>query len=219
MTTILGIGDASDNDTFDTTSWDMAAMMGCRFGIYRATTTGKWVNLKPGMRIDGRFAANTALMDAAGLERMAYQWFDPRLLTGEEQAAFYLAACSPLGGPGSVAVVDVEPGPGISYNAASVDRLRANCLLLKAEYPRVGIYSYPSFIDQLATLADISWMREFEWFCAHWDVTAPRDPWPWHPGGHMVWQYTASMLGSRYGFNRAAAGKPTPRICMAVKEA
>ena len=65
--------------------------------------------------------------------------------------------------------------------------------------------------------ADISWMKDYPLIVAHWDVTAPKDPYPWYPGAHVIWQYTASMLGSRYGFNAKAPGYATPRICLAVK--
>lgn len=222
----VGIGDASDNDTFLTTDWAKAKDGGCTFGVVRATTTGAWVNGKPGMREDTRFKANTLAMIGLGLERYSYCWFDPRpQLNGEEQAVFYMQAVQKLGvGPGLNAVIDVEPVPAtltnkaIVYTAGSILRLRAWLEMVDLTGWKCAIYSYPTFIDQLAQMADISWMKKYDWMVAHWDVPVPRDPWPWFPGGHKIWQTTARMPGYRYGFYGKTIPGASPNICMAVKE-
>ncbi|MBE3145357.1 MAG: hypothetical protein IMZ61_15770 [Planctomycetes bacterium] len=217
--TILGIGDASEYDTFPTTDWNKASKMGCRFGIVRATTTGVWnyTTKKPTLREDSMFLTNTQKMAWAGIERMSYCWFDPRSqLTGREQAEFYIATVNKVGGPGKIAIVDVEKSGGIVYNAGSIARLREWLDIVSQTGWRLAIYSYPSGIDELATMADISWMKDYEFMTAHWGVPAPLVPFPWYPGGYSVWQYTNYMKGSLYGFNAASASKPAPRICMAV---
>jgi GH25 family lysozyme M1 (1,4-beta-N-acetylmuramidase) len=215
----LGIGDASDNDTFPSTNWQKAADMGCRFGVVRATTTGAWVAGKPGMREDKQFVPNVNKMRNAGMLDYPYCWFDPRYqLSGFDQAAFYISTITKIGAPGGrLAIVDVEDAAGVAlYNATSLLNLKIWCELVSQKW-EVAIYSYPSFIDRMATLADISWMRKYDWMVAHWDVTAPRDPYPWHPGAHTIWQYTANMKGTRYGFNPIAPGAAIPKICMAVR--
>jgi hypothetical protein len=214
----LGIGDASDNDTFPTTDWQKAADMGCRFGVVRATTTGAWVAGRPSLREDKQFVMNIAKMRIAKIDDYPYCWFDPRYqLSGFDQAAFYINVIDRVGGPGREAIVDVEDASGVAYyNAASLVSLKIWCELVSQRWP-VAIYSYPAFIDRLATMADISWMRKYRWMVAHWDVTAPRDPYPWFPGSHEIWQYTASMHGPRYGFNPVKPGAPNPKICLAVR--
>jgi GH25 family lysozyme M1 (1,4-beta-N-acetylmuramidase) len=216
--TILGIGDASENDTSTATKWDIAKSKGIAFGIVRATTTGAWVAGKPGLREDGMWTFNASAMNALGIKVYPYIWFDPRpQLTGAEQGKFF---CDVAGRwPYEQPVIDIEnAGTAAVYGAASLIRLK-DCV--KYVFENTGkrplLYSYPSFIDQLVAMGDVSWMSEYPFIVAHWDVTSPRDPYPWWPGAHKIWQYTANMLGSRYGFF-PAAGRPTPRICMAVME-
>ena len=217
--TILGIGDASEYDTFPTTEWNKAASMGCKFAIVRATTTGAWnyTTQKPTVRADAMFNQNTLKIAQARMDSLSYCWFDPRpQLTAMEQATFFVETVEKVGGPGKMAVVDVEKTGMIVYNAASILRLRAWCEIVAQAGYKVGIYSYPSGIDELAIMADISWMKDYQFLVAHWDVTAPRIPFPWHPGCQAAWQYTAYAKGAPYGFNPSAPGKPGLRICLAV---
>ena len=217
--TILGIGDASEYDTFPTTDWNKARKMGCRFGIVRATTTGVWnyTTKKPTLREDAMFQTNADKMTWADMDRMSYGWFDPRpQLTGREQAEFYIATVNKVGGPGKIAIADVEKSGGIVYNSGSIARLREWLDIVAQTGWRLAIYSYPSGIDELAMMADISWMKDYEFMTAHWNVAAPLVPYPWYPGGYSVWQYTNYMRGPLYGFNAASPTKPAPRICMAV---
>jgi hypothetical protein len=216
--TVLGIGDSSEYDTWASTDWKKAASMGCKFGVVRASTTGAWVAGKPGIREDLRHLANVNAMNDAGMEHLSYCWFDPRpSVDVVAQAEMYIQAVDKVGGPGEYAIFDMEnSGTVITYGTASVARAKVWCDIVSQRWP-VAIYSYPSFVDQLATISDIAWMRNYKWMCAHWDVSAPRDPYPWYPGAHVIWQYTANAIGSRYGFNAVGLGKPTPRICLAVK--
>jgi hypothetical protein len=214
---VLGIGDSSDYDTFSSnTSWQKAKDNLVEFAIYRATTTGAWVNGAPSMRQDGSFMWSSSELDRLSIRRFPYCWFDPRL-AGDIQAKFFLDVVSKAGGiPGGEAVLDIEPASGISYTVNAIRQLKVWANIVGEKYD-VAIYSYPSFIDTMTGMVgeEISWMARCEWFNAHWDVPAPRDPWPWHPQGNFIWQTTANMLGSRYGFY-PLPGKTTPKICMAV---
>jgi hypothetical protein len=215
----LGIGDSSENDTFSTTDWAKAASMGVKFGVTRASTTGVWVNGKPQVREDTMFVPNCTAMALNHIDIYPYCWFDPRpQLTPQEQADVYLAAIRKIG-PYKRPILDLEPSGSIQYDAGSLTRAHNWLDIIFAATGVVpAIYSYPSYINQMATKADISWMSKFYWFNAHWDVTAPLDPWPWYPGGHEIWQYTASMPGARYGFNAKDRLHYPPNICMAVME-
>jgi hypothetical protein len=53
--TLLGIGEASDNDTFQITNWNRTYSKGCRFGIVCAPT-GVWISGKPSLREYNRLA-------------------------------------------------------------------------------------------------------------------------------------------------------------------
>ena len=215
----LGLGDVSENCTNNKTDFKKALGMGCRFGFVRATTTGIWNYAlgKPTMRQDARFAINAAIMKSLGMEVMPYCWFDPRKeLTGLEQASFYLNAIAFLGF-GCTPVVDVENSGSVAlYNAASIQRLKIWLDVVEAAFHvKPAIYSYPMFIDQLSRMADIGWMAAYPLIIAHWDVVAPRVPFPWYPGGWMGWQYTAYGAPLPYGF-LSADSKPPVRICLAV---
>ena len=217
--TILGIGDASEFDTFPTTDWSKAYRMGCRFAIVRATTTGAWVAGKPSLKEDLRYLENVKAMDTLGMQRQTYAWFDPRSqLTGAEQAQFFINTVNKTGGPGQFAIADVEGTSNIYYNAGSIARLKEWLYVVAQTGWRMAIYSYPSFIDQLAGMADISWMIDYELIIANWDVLTPRNPWPWHPRAEAAWQYTGAMKGSKYGFYANPITKTSPLICMAVME-
>ena len=218
----LGIGDCSDNDTFPTTDWKKAFSMGVRFSIVKATTTGAWVNGKPTLRKDSRYDANIAGMGAQAIDILPYCWFDPRpQITSQEQADFY---CSTIGVNLSMVknpVADVENSGNVAvYKADSVIRLQ-NWLLSveKTLKLKPAIYISPSTIDRLSLMADISFMGQYPLIVACWDVLVPRIPWPWFPGGYTIWQYTANMLGSRYGFYAMDKYHNSPKICMAVREA
>jgi hypothetical protein len=215
----LGIGDSSSNDTFPTTDWLKAASMGVKFAIIRATTTGAWdyTKGKPTLIEDARFKDNFAGAVAAGIEVWPYIWFDPRpQLSGEEQAAFFMAVMQKY----TITqrwIFDTEPYGSIVYDANSLLRLqRAMNLAKKVCLP--ANYSYPAFLEKMVTIADISWMREFPFIVAHWDVPAPRIPFPYYPGGQLGWQTTASMRGDRYGLNAKDKFSYPPQICMAVME-
>lgn len=216
--TKLGIGDCSEYDTFDSTDFNVAKANGCSFAIVRATTTGAWVNGRPGLKEDKMFVKNAAKIDAAVLTRISYAWFDPRIIPGAEQANFLIATCRKAGGPGWKAVVDVEPGPvetNIVYTKESVLRLK-DCLERLVYYGwKPAIYTAPTFLYELELLTDISWMRAYQLMIAHY-AAAPSVPFPWHPGNYLIWQYTAWMKGSYYGFYGATPDRPSPRICMAV---
>lgn len=217
--TILGIGDASENDTFASTNWQMAKDRGCEFGIVRATTTGAWdykLN-KPTLRIDSMWTTNAAKMQSANMEIFPYIWFDPRVIPGFDQASFFVDAIKNIVPKGNqFVVVDVEKSGSIAYNSAALGRLKQCLETVSASGYNPAIYTYPSGVSEFETMADISWMASYPLMVAHWDVTAPKIPWPWFPGDYSVWQFTAYMLGSKYGFNAKAPGYSTPRICMAV---
>lgn len=219
--TRLGIGDCSEYDTFDGTDFNVAKANGCSFAIVRATTTGVWVNNRPGLKEDTMFLKNAAKIDAAGLTRISYAWFDPRILTGAEQANFLITTCRKAGGPGWKAVIDVERGPAESsavYNAASIGRLKDCMERLVAYGWKPAIYTNPSTVQEFELMADISWMRVYPLMIAHYTVNGSPDiPYPWWPGNYLIWQYTAYMKGSYYGFCGATPSSPSPRICMAVK--
>jgi GH25 family lysozyme M1 (1,4-beta-N-acetylmuramidase) len=219
MTTYLGIGDASDNDTFSTTSWDVAKANGCRFGIVRASTTGAWVNGKPGLKEDAMFDTNVVKMKAAGLTIYPYIWFDPRL-PGEAQANFFLSVLreSDVNPSGTkYAILDVEKSGTINYNATALAQLKIAGQIIKDAGWNAAIYTYPTGVDELAVMgADITWMGKYPLMIAHWNVDAPRCPWPWYPRSEVLWQYTASMPGKRYGFNAKPGALYAPKICMAV---
>lgn len=218
--TIFGIGDSSENCTFLTTKWDEAARMGCKFGITRATTTGVVVAGKPTLKQDLRFVENCISMYAVGMKHYPYCWFDPRVaLSSMEQADFFVRTIAKVT-PSDIIIVDVEnSGSYVTYKADSLSRLKNWLSYVEAATgKRPAIYSYPTFIDSLAILGDISWMKDYPFIVAHWDVTTPRIPYPWYPGSQIGWQYTAYMLGSRYGFYAVDKYHPTPRICLATME-
>jgi GH25 family lysozyme M1 (1,4-beta-N-acetylmuramidase) len=217
---ILGIGDASEYDTFPSTDWQKAADMDCKFVLLRATTTSFDYKLnKPFSREDTRHFANAQAISISGIDRWSYCWFDPRpAITAWEQAQFFISAVNHASGPGNqhnLVALDIEPSDSINYDAAGLVRARAWLDIVSQAGFKPAIYTYPSFIEKW-NKSDISWMSKYYLIIAHWDVIVPRCPFPWYPGGQLAWQYTAGMNGDLYGFHAAVPGKTAPRICMAV---
>jgi GH25 family lysozyme M1 (1,4-beta-N-acetylmuramidase) len=217
---ILGIGDASEYDTFSSTDWQKAADMGCKFGLVRATTTTFDYKLnKPFSREDIRHLANSQAMTFVGIDRWSYCWFDPRpAITAWEQADFFISAVNHAGGPGNQdfrVALDIEPSDSINYDPAGLVRARAWLDIVSQAGLKPSIYTYPSFLEKW-NKPDIAWMKKYELIIAHWSINVPRCPYPWYPGGFLAWQYTASINGDLYGFHSSVPGKTAPRICLAV---
>jgi GH25 family lysozyme M1 (1,4-beta-N-acetylmuramidase) len=110
----IGIGDASENDTNQNTDWKLAASRGINFGIVRAVTTGAWVGGKPLIKIDSMFSLNSDKMLAAGVKKMSYAWFNPRVkyCPAVDQADRFMDAMQAYKGPGELGpMIDIEDAP------------------------------------------------------------------------------------------------------------
>jgi GH25 family lysozyme M1 (1,4-beta-N-acetylmuramidase) len=210
----LALGDVNEFCTNAKTDFQKAKFMGCTDAFLRATTTGKWVNGKPIVRMDAMYQSNKARLKEIGFNIWDYCWFDPRVryVSSEEQSEYFLSVAADARRP----VLDMEGVGSIVYDAAGFEGARK---WLEAVEKSLGIepaiYTFPAFISQaVARGIDVSWMREYPLIIAHWDVAAPFIPFPWHPGSEIGWQYTAYAPGKYYGFVTPTGG--AIRICMAV---
>jgi hypothetical protein len=221
----IGIGDASEYDTNKYTDWYLARKHGCEFAIVRASSTGAWVAGKPSLVEDKMFPLNAASCAAAGIKRMTYAWFDPRvkLVPAQDQAKFYLATLAKYGGPGELGpMIDIEDAPAAGiYNFVGVGQYIKLWLdLVEKELKvRPRIYTNSSYTWNYLFNNSVKedWLNDYGLVIANWGVNAPYVPQPWAPTGWDAWQYRADAAGKYYGFYHANGPTWTaPYICLAV---
>jgi GH25 family lysozyme M1 (1,4-beta-N-acetylmuramidase) len=219
----IGIGDASAFDTNAFTDWKLAARHGCEFGIVRASTTGAWVNGKPSIIQDAMFDPNFRNMAAAGVKRMSYHWFDPRvtLCPAILQAHVFLDVLEKAGGAGELGpMIDLEDTGNIyAFNGIGT-HLKVFLDTVEATIKqKCRIYTNMSYVTNYlfnsATKED--WLTQYGLVIANWGVAAPWVPQPWAPMAWDCWQYTAAAPGAYYGFyNPYGKQYQAPNICLAV---
>jgi hypothetical protein len=225
MKSAIGIGDASEYDTNLNTDWKLARKHGCEFGIVRASSTGAWVNGRPSLTQDKEFLPNGDHMAAAGVKRMSYAWFDPRvkLVPALDQAKFYLNVLAKGGGPGELGpMIDIEDAPAAGiYNFVGVGQHIKIWLDVVEKELRVRprIYTNASYTWNYLFNSSVKedWLNDYGLVIANWGVTAPNVPQPWASTAWDVCQYRADAPGKYYGFfNKAGLAYSAPNICLAV---
>jgi GH25 family lysozyme M1 (1,4-beta-N-acetylmuramidase) len=226
MKTTLGIGDSSQYVTNKYTDWSIARRHGCQFGIVRAASTGVWTNGKPSLVMDSMYPANARKMDEAGIKRMSYAWFDPRIkyISAIEQAENYIQIVNKYGGPGELGpMIDLEDmsSAGIYAFAGIGPHIKAWLQAVEQAFhvmPR--IYTNKAYVDAYLfnpyTVME-EWLMEYGLVVANWGVTSPLVPRPWPPFGWDCWQYCTDAPGKYFGFySQNGPNTSAPRICLAA---
>jgi GH25 family lysozyme M1 (1,4-beta-N-acetylmuramidase) len=223
MKSPLGIGDANSYCTNQYTDWNLARRHGCEFGIVRATTTGPWKDGKISIIEDVSYGSNVVKMAAAGVKRMPYAWFDPRVnyAPAPAQASAFLDTLDKYGGPGELGpMIDLEDGSGIYHYVGIGRHIKAWLDLVEAELKvKPRIYSNAAYIQAYLFNASIreDWLTDYGLVIANWGVNAPQVPQPWGPMGWDCWQYRVDAPGKYYGFySQYGTIHPAPNMCMAV---
>lgn len=219
----LGIGDANSYCTNKYTDWKVASRRGCKFGIVRATTTGAWANGKITIVQDGMYSANFQNMAAAGMKRMPYAWFDPRIryACAANQAENFLQTLEKCGGMGELGpMIDLEDGTGIYGFIGVGGYIKAWLDIVEAElHVKPRIYTNQAYVYSYLFNTSVreEWLTDYGLVVANWGVTSPLVPQPWGPMNWDCWQYRADAPGKYYGFFSGNGGLyGSPNMCMAV---
>ena len=179
MVNSLGV-DISSGDGI--INWQLAASRGIRWATIRATLG---VNA-----IDDRYGANMAGAYAAGIKRMPYHWFNPKLDHIAQANWFYNhSSYAELG-----RMVDLEDS-GLYYRGyhGIWPKIKSFCALALVE----TIYVSPSYIK--AYLYDCPDLNDYHILIANWDCATPGYCKPLIPLSWCGWQYTGNAYGPYYG--------------------
>jgi lysozyme len=177
QTFLNGVDVSSFQGTID---WNQVAGAGNKFAIARVSD---------GLgSVDPDFASNYAGIQAAGLIRGSYQYFEP----GQDpvaQADLLLAAIGPLG-PGDLPpVLDVEVSGNKSPAVLVGDIQSWVTTVESATGEDPIIYTSGSFWNM--AVGSPSFSSDPLWV-ANWNVVLPRNPAGWPFGDWLFWQYSDS---------------------------
>ncbi len=219
----LGIGDANSYCTNKYTDWKIARKRGCEFGIVRATTTGPWSNGKITIIQDASYLMNIEGMASAGIKRMSYAWFDPRVRYADSlaQADSFLETLDIFGGAGELGpMIDLEDATGIYGYIGVGKQIKVWLDTVELElHVKPRIYTNLAYVYAYLFNSSIreEWLCDYGLVIANWGVTSPLVPQPWGPMNWDCWQYRADAPGKYYGFyNQFGPAYAAPNMCMAV---
>jgi GH25 family lysozyme M1 (1,4-beta-N-acetylmuramidase) len=192
-----------------------AKRAGCHWALVRAATTGTWNARtgRPTLIKDYMYDENSAACARAGIKRVAYAWFDPRvnLVSAVDQAENFL-----------VSIRDYPPDLGVCLDVEDVGQIHASFSTgphIRAWLEYVGaslqvrplLYTNLDFTSRYLFNDQVRepWLTDYLPIVASWGTNAPYVPQPWAPFCWAAWQYRANAPGDYYGFGKRS-------VCLAV---
>jgi lysozyme len=182
---VLGI-DLSEGDG----AWNplVSQTMGVKFATIKATGgTGG---------VDTHYNENWAKAPTAGIERIAYHWYVPRV-DPKVQAQWFVAHSQEGERPRMVDLEDNPRAKVFGYYGVADELRKFLDEVQRLSGERCLIYCNRAFAIYFRRPTD-GWLSQYPLVVASWGASCPSVPWPWYPRWY-AWQFTGTEWGPNYG--------------------
>lgn len=189
---------------------------GCSLGIDLSEGDGEWDAAKSKTRsisvatiratwnkdkIDSRFATNWLRAQGAGIRRLAYHWFVPRV-DAVAQACHFVTHSETGDYPRMLDLEDSLYTKAYYGIATEIKKFLDMVESLTGE--RCIIYTNRAYSDAYlrrpyGTDPRDYWLNQYPLVVASWGSAAPSVPYPWFQTQWMGWQFTGTAHGPSFG--------------------